>query len=234
MSNKTHDDKFSGIESDTMEDWYIEMEKFIHYLAGANNGLAVEYDDIVQELAVELVKGVKAYPNLPHEQLKAVLRKMMDNRISELKYRFHVTHRKEALFDISLSIEVQTKDASRLLGSTPVHQSDQPSAVPIEELVPGGPDPAAVFASKERVLEIRSSLSSGARRVFDSLIRGNNMLAMVVWLSSVRASHVFGSRSVKIRPWHIADVSYRDWETDRKSTRLNSSHRSLSRMPSSA
>ena len=28
--------------------------------------------------------------------------------------------------------------------------------------------------------------------------------------------------------------NYRDWETDRKSTRLNSSHRSLSRMPSSA
>ena len=30
------------------------------------------------------------------------------------------------------------------------------------------------------------------------------------------------------------DATYRDWETDRKSTRLNSSHRSLSRMPSSA
>ena len=30
------------------------------------------------------------------------------------------------------------------------------------------------------------------------------------------------------------NVAYRDWETDRKSTRLNSSHRSLSRMPSSA
>ena len=29
-------------------------------------------------------------------------------------------------------------------------------------------------------------------------------------------------------------VKYRDWETDRKSTRLNSSHRSLTRMPSSA
>ena len=28
--------------------------------------------------------------------------------------------------------------------------------------------------------------------------------------------------------------AYRDWETDRKSTRLNSSHRSLSRIPSSA
>ena len=32
----------------------------------------------------------------------------------------------------------------------------------------------------------------------------------------------------------ITDSAYRDWETDRKSTRLNSSHRSLSRMPSSA
>ena len=30
------------------------------------------------------------------------------------------------------------------------------------------------------------------------------------------------------------ELPYRDWETDRKSTRLNSSHRSLSRMPSSA
>ena len=30
------------------------------------------------------------------------------------------------------------------------------------------------------------------------------------------------------------NTKYRDWETDRKSTRLNSSHRSLSRMPSSA
>ena len=29
-------------------------------------------------------------------------------------------------------------------------------------------------------------------------------------------------------------LDYRDWETDRKSTRLNSSHLKLSRMPSSA
>ena len=34
--------------------------------------------------------------------------------------------------------------------------------------------------------------------------------------------------------WYKLTPAYRDWETDRKSTRLNSSHRSLSRMPSSA
>ena len=32
----------------------------------------------------------------------------------------------------------------------------------------------------------------------------------------------------------ILENSYRDWETDRKSTRLNSSHSAKSRMPSSA
>ena len=32
----------------------------------------------------------------------------------------------------------------------------------------------------------------------------------------------------------VENTNYRDWETDRKSTRLNSSHLKLSRMPSSA
>ena len=42
---------------------------------------------------------------------------------------------------------------------------------------------------------------------------------------------VISSKNVK-KP--TIGSSYRDWETDRKSTRLNSSHLKLSRMPSSA
>ena len=42
-----------------------------------------------------------------------------------------------------------------------------------------------------------------------------------------------GEEITWIDEWGNA-AGYRDWETDRKSTRLNSSHRSLSRMPSSA
>ena len=38
----------------------------------------------------------------------------------------------------------------------------------------------------------------------------------------------------KIRKEMYKDALYRDWETDRKSTRLNSSHEIPSRMPSSA
>ena len=42
-------------------------------------------------------------------------------------------------------------------------------------------------------------------------------------------------RSKKIRKSNKGkQTKYRDWETDRKSTRLNSSHITRSRMPSSA
>ena len=43
---------------------------------------------------------------------------------------------------------------------------------------------------------------------------------------------IFAVANKSLDTWKYA--AYRDWETDRKSTRLNSSHRSLSRMPSSA
>ena len=39
---------------------------------------------------------------------------------------------------------------------------------------------------------------------------------------------------IKHQPKEFTGKSYRDWETDRKSTRLNSSHSAKSRMPSSA
>ena len=47
--------------------------------------------------------------------------------------------------------------------------------------------------------------------------------AMLVWLDQI---HNYKAE--------IDSARYRDWETDRKSTRLNSSHSAKSRMPSSA
>ena len=55
-----------------------------------------------------------------------------------------------------------------------------------------------------------------------SILRG-------VWYGTTVATLAYN-----IRKTITKYLVYRDWETDRKSTRLNSSHRSLSRMPSSA
>ena len=52
---------------------------------------------------------------------------------------------------------------------------------------------------------------------------GNNK-NRVVWIEGAYTSNA----------GYVGEGAYRDWETDRKSTRLNSSHSAKSRMPSSA
>ena len=44
----------------------------------------------------------------------------------------------------------------------------------------------------------------------------------------------YGNNQKELTEIKESDILYRDWETDRKSTRLNSSHSAKSRMPSSA
>ena len=61
-----------------------------------------------------------------------------------------------------------------------------------------------------------------------SILQHNDALNLI--LTGIEAAGITGGGV--LRNYH--NNSYRDWETDRKSTRLNSSHRSLSRMPSSA
>ena len=53
-------------------------------------------------------------------------------------------------------------------------------------------------------------------------------------VSVPNASSFFSVDSGLEVPPELREDAYRDWETDRKSTRLNSSHITRSRMPSSA
>ena len=57
--------------------------------------------------------------------------------------------------------------------------------------------------------------------------KGKNQIAYITIVIDV-------SNSMNLTPSGTGDTSYRDWETDRKSTRLNSSHITRPRMPSSA
>ena len=63
------------------------------------------------------------------------------------------------------------------------------------------------------------------------------LLILMVYLMSFMAA-VFKKENPALANepswWDSFKTRYRDWETDRKSTRLNSSHSAKSRMPSSA
>ena len=83
-----------------------------------------------------------------------------------------------------------------------------------------------------------SNLPSVTNYTFYPLLFDNNPLEILI--GGVNSGKCFGKGTEIVmadgRLKKIEDINkaYRDWETDRKSTRLNSSHRSLSRMPSSA
>ena len=63
--------------------------------------------------------------------------------------------------------------------------------------------------------------------LIDIIDRQNKLIAELVSENLEQEAIIKNLMDVKLSP-------YRDWETDRKSTRLNSSHITRSRMPSSA
>ena len=75
-------------------------------------------------------------------------------------------------------------------------------------------------------------LSNDRVRLFDMLGYGLNSSNYLKFLQVSDSFNVNPFRFLAYQKVYFDH--YRDWETDRKSTRLNSSHRSLSRMPSSA
>ena len=72
-------------------------------------------------------------------------------------------------------------------------------------------------------------VSPDARLQRPEYLGGSSVPVNIAPVAQTSASAISGSATPQ---GNLA--AYRDWETDRKSTRLNSSHRSLSRMPSSA
>ena len=69
---------------------------------------------------------------------------------------------------------------------------------------------------------------------------GNLMVAEAMQYANIEMGHHMAilqseiSGQVRKLTRQVGDLMYRDWETDRNSTRLNSSHEIPSRMPSSA
>ena len=78
-----------------------------------------------------------------------------------------------------------------------------------------------------------STTSTGDSKIS---ITGATAGQFTVFLASSETTGLSGKffHSARVIDASTYPGKYRDWETDRKSTRLNSSHRSLSRMPSSA
>lgn len=191
------------------EDVYYELEKFVFYLASTNqdpDNVMLEYDEIVGELLMEMAKGIKYYENLPKDQLLAVIRRMMDNRISELKFRYYVSGRRIPV-KLTISLDVEIGDGAT--GNTVVNYrslSSDSNSKAVHEVVSDEMNVEQISDSINRVEEVRSRLSEIAGMVFDSVVFGNIQLNDVMLLAAIRAATVFKSKKTVIKPRHVADA----------------------------
>ena len=181
--------KFSMVDDERGEQTYVRLVKFAYWLAGNNqnqHSVMLNFDEIVGELLLELAKGLQHYEDLPDDELDAVIRRMMDNRISELKYRFYKTHRK---VELEANEFWSWDDCSEW-----------------ENSVEGSPDAEDIALSKQRVKDTRDKLSPISKSVFDALIFGNKRLNVELKLSNKRANSVYKNHKVRVRPHHVADA----------------------------
>jgi len=218
-TSKMPDSKFSAVEEPDEMEVYEELEKFIWYLAYQNqdpNNVMMEVEEIVGELMLELAKGLKFYNGLPSGQMQAVLRKMMDNRVSELKFRYYVSGRRIPLsLTVSLDLEVgETGDGQIVMFGVGGDDNLLHEFVPAEFS-----SPEEIYESMENVVRVRQGLSEVAQLVFDAVVFGNEQLTDVMYLSALRAAAVFKNKTIRLKSRHIADALLLDDRAVRKAFR---------------
>ena len=191
---KSSSSKFSdSVDANTLiEDLWDDIHRFIRYLAAKNatGEILMDEDEISGELMLELVKGVQYYADrkMSRSAMLAVLRKMMDNRIAELRHRYYGTHRKSAASNISLDDTYGGSDD------------------PISEIIPDDFDVEEYTDSGIYVNEVRVRLSPIARIVFDTIVEdSDDRLGAFIRLATVRRRTVSGS--VKITQSMVANAS---------------------------
>lgn len=166
---------------------YASIEKLLYHIAhGLENSevFLLDFDEIVGELSLEVVKICQRYADKPVNELVALVKVAISNRVGELRYKHYVTSRKHARVDISIDLD-ETWD---MIPST-------------------GDNPEGLYASKQRVIETRARLSLPAQKVFDALIYGDERFSWLTWMACVRAGEQ-GKQYAKpvIRPYIVADA----------------------------
>lgn len=185
----------------TFDEVHEALKKFVRYLAStkANGAWLMDKDELEGELFEEMVKGYQKYGHLPKGELLAIIRKMMDNRISELTYKYYKTHR--GLGNHAASLTKEEADSACGLEGTWGHAvtwASMDESGTLDELID----------SRARVEETLDRLSESAKIVLETVLGDNPHLATHIHLAGLRSSFTCKATkgTVRVKPWHVADT----------------------------
>lgn len=184
------------------------ITKFASWLAGQSvrDVPLMDYDEIRAELNLEIVKGIQHYDGKPMNELLALLRRMCDNRISELKYRYTITHRKAAIIALPISVvDIDGGPEEERAGGVGGYSGK--SSIGYRWVIDNAVELDAEIDSTTRVSETRRRLSPFSKKVFDAVIYGHPNMATQLLLSGTRAGYVYKSGgSIRPKPRHVAEA----------------------------
>lgn len=155
---------------------YNELDKLVWYMAwnrASDSDVLTSPDELAAELYLEIAKGLDHYreKGLTKAAIKNVIKMMMNHRLSEIIYRFYVTHRKAAVGIASLESDSE-----------------------IESFASDVPNPEHSYIAKETLDDIKSELDANAIKVLDCIIYnqelGKLMIAAGDTKDSVKPVHV--------------------------------------------
>lgn len=170
-------------EIKSVEDLYARLERYIRWLASvkATDHVLLRQDELAGYLYEELVHGWLYYSKngLSAGELLAVIRKMLDNRVSELMYRFYKTHRcaESSIADLDDVDNVST-----------------------------GCSLEGLMDSKDRCSRFYESLTEAERHIVDALLNFDDRVRQQIILKAYRRSFVFQSCTVKVDYRVMADA----------------------------
>jgi len=181
------DIKFSSIDDKLFED----LQGLVNWFASRNtnpNNVMMSFDDIKQELEIELVKGIRYYQDKPIGERKKLLKTMLDHRVQELRYRYYKTHR-----------------------------AAENGRVCIDDIEVSADEYATEYDSKAFIEDLKSRLSPTSREVLDAMLVPNDIIGNTLSLAALRNSKQRKHRARNpwyiIRPWHVAEALGLDLKT---------------------
>lgn len=170
-------------EIKSVEDLHARLERYIRWLASvrATDHILLRQDELVGYLSEELVHGWLYYSKngLSAGELLAVVRKMLDNRVSELMYRFYKTHR---------MAEANIADLDDV--------DNVSTGCSLEDFLD----------SKDRCSRFYESLAEAEKRIVDVLLNFDNRVRQQIILRAYRRSFVFQSPVIKVGYRVVADA----------------------------
>jgi len=179
--------------SDMDDVLFAELQGLINWFAYRNRSenIMMGFDDIKQELEIELVKGIRYYRDKPVDERKKLLKTMLDHRVQEMKSMFYNTHR-------VLGNDYENIDELEVVSEVSPTEAD----------------------SRVFIDDLKARLSPTSKEVLDVILVPNDNIANVLSMAYVRACKKRPKKRVRkpwyiIRPWHVSEATGLDLKTCR-------------------